>query len=392
MEEGGDIRSSSALSLIEMLGLIYEDFDIDNIEEKYFRLVDEIFPFDRIALFFIKHGKGVLQGKLARGFQGRAIEAVEIPLDGSHLLARLLTTGLPLRLDEKESGDGLPFPGLSNSAFIPIVKRKRPPCWQIKGCGHTDCPVYGKSWLRCWLVADAKCGACGGASPQERPCATCPVFRAFDFETVEGVLLVDNSLTGAPIREEVVTALSILSHAVAVAINNSKRFKKTFDSSIRDELTGLYNRRYFNERLLDEIERGKRYGEPVSLISCDIDFFKQVNDTFGHPVGDQVLVWLAGLFREGLRKSDVIARYGGEEFMFLLLSTPKEQAREAAEKIRQLVSASAMPHGGGAIRVTISCGVAALGPDGGSLENLIIRADNALYAAKAQGRNRVVAA
>jgi diguanylate cyclase (GGDEF)-like protein len=389
MEESGGMRGSSALSLIEMLGLIYEDLDIDNIEEKFFRLIDEIFPFDRTALFFIKHGKGVLQGKLARGFDGRVIETMEIPLDGSELFAGLLTTGLPLRIGEKECRGGLAPLELQNGAFIPIVKRKRPPCWQVKECGSTDCPAYGKNWLRCWLVAGTKCGACNDASPRERGCATCPVFRSFDFDTVEGMLLVDNSLTGTSIREEVLTALAIISHAVAVAINNSKRFKKTFDSSIRDELTGLYNRRYFNERLLDEIERGKRYGEPVSLISCDIDFFKEVNDTFGHPVGDRVLVWLADLFRESLRKSDVIARYGGEEFMILLLNTPKGQAQEAAEKLRQQVAGAVMDRDGKPIRVTVSCGVAALGPDGSSLENLIVRADNALYAAKAQGRNRV---
>ncbi|MEJ2034410.1 MAG: GGDEF domain-containing protein [Deltaproteobacteria bacterium] len=391
MKGSGRTQPSGALSLIEMLGLIYEDLEIDDIEEKFFRLIDEIFAFDRIALFFIKHGKGVLQGKLARGFDDQVIEKINIPLNRNRLLSELLSTAQPLRINE-ESRDDLPAFELRNSVFIPIVKRKRSLCWQAKECGSTDCPAYGKSWLRCWLMADAKCGACNGSPPRKRACGTCPVYLGFDFETVEGVLLADNSFTDTPISDEVVTALSIISHAVAVAINNSKRYRKTFEISIRDELTGLYNRRYFNERLLDEIERGKRYDEPVSLISCDIDFFKEVNDTFGHPVGDKVLAWLAVIFRKALRKNDVIARYGGEEFMILLLNTSKGQARHAAEKLRQLVAESAMDNEGNPIRVTISCGVAALDRDGCSLENLIVNADNALYAAKEQGRNQVCVA
>lgn len=392
MEGSDGIQPSGALALIEMLGLIYEDLDIDDIEEQFFRLIDEIFAFDRVALFFIKHGKGMLQGKLARGFDSGVIEEIEIPLRGGHALSGLLATGQPVCIETAEGSDELLPLKLRNSVFIPIVKRKRPACWQIRECGRSDCPAYGKSWLRCWLMADATCAVCSDSSSGGRSCAACPVFLGFDLGTVEGLLLVDNSPTDAPINKEVVTALSIISHAVAVAINNCKRFRKTLETSIRDELTGLYNRRYFNERLLDEIQRGHRYHEPVSLISCDIDFFKKVNDTFGHPVGDQVLAWLAALFLRTLRKSDVIARYGGDEFMILLVGTPKEAARKTAEKLRQVVAGSAMEHHGHPIRTTISCGVATWSPDGGSIENLIVKADNALYAAKARGRNRVCGA
>lgn len=382
-----------SLHLIEMLGLVSDFLDPATVEEQFFRLVDELFFFDRVALFFVKHGKGVLQGKLSRGFPSHPPEGIEISLAEGHPLAGLLTSGLPYRSATGSHGEEMgPLEALQlrNYAFIPIIKRKNLPCWKLEECTDTGCPAHGKSWLRCWHIPGTRCPLCrdsSSSSAKADGCAVCPVFSSF--ERLEGMLLVDNSLSGNPVSDEAVAALSVVSQMVALAICNSKRFQKTLASAIRDELTGLYNRRYFNERLLEEIERSRRYGEVVSLVSCDIDHFKRVNDTHGHAAGDRVLALLASILRNSLRKSDVIARYGGEEFIILLPDTPKEQARETAEKLRLKVAGTDIPHDGISLNITVSCGVASLGEDGDSIEALLDKADKALYAAKFRGRNQV---
>jgi diguanylate cyclase (GGDEF)-like protein len=381
-----------SLHLIEMLGLVSDFLDPIAVENHFFRLVDELFPHDRVALFFVKHGKGVLQGKLSRGFAPHSPEEFEVSLAEGQPLAELLTSGLPYRSatgDYEGEMGSLEVLQLRNFAFIPIIKRKNISCWKIKECADTDCPAFGKSWLRCWHIPGTKCSYCRNSSAIAKAagCAVCPVFLSF--ERLEGMLLLDNSLSGQPISDEVVAALSVVSQMVALAIFNSRHFQKTLASSIRDELTGLYNRRYFNERLLEETERSRRYGEIVSLISCDIDHFKRVNDTHGHPAGDRVLVLLGAIMRKTLRKSDVISRYGGEEFMVLLPNTSKKQARETAEKLRLRVAGMEIPHEGISLKITVSCGVVSLSEGGDSIEVLLDKVDKALYTAKFRGRNQV---
>jgi len=381
-----------SLPLIEMLGMISDFLDPAIVEEQFFRLVDELFPFDRVAFFFVKHGKGVLQGKLSRGFAAPLPEEVEVPLAAGQPLAELLTSGLPYRSaagkGEVEMGV-LEILQLRNFAFIPIIKRKNLPCWKIEECTDTDCPAHGKSWLRCWHIPGTRCPLCRDSSSAGTAdgCAVCPIFSSF--ERLEGMLLVDNSLSGNPISNEAVAALSVVSQMVALAVCNSKQFQKTLASAIRDELTGLYNRRYFNERLQEENERSSRDGGIVSLISCDIDQFKRVNDTHGHPAGDRVLTLLGTLLRNSLRKSDVIARYGGEEFMILMPDTPKEQAWKTAEKLRRHIAAMEIDHGGILFKITVSFGVASFDGDGDSIEKLLDKVDKALYTAKFLGRNQV---
>ncbi|MFA7383688.1 MAG: GGDEF domain-containing protein [Desulfurivibrionaceae bacterium] len=381
-----------SLPLIEMLGMISDFLDPAVVEEQFFRLVDELFPFDRVAFFFVKHGKGVLQGKLSRGFAAHLPEEVEVSLAAGQPLAELLTSGLPYHSadgkNEVEMGV-LEILQLRNFAFIPIIKRKNLPCWKIEECTDTDCPAHGKSWLRCWHIPGTRCPLCRDSSSAGKAdgCAVCPIFSSF--ERLEGMLLVDNSLSGNPISNEAVAALSVVSQMVALAVCNSKQFQKTLASAIRDELTGLYNRRYFNERLQEEIERSRRDGGIVSLISCDIDQFKRLNDSHGHPAGDRVLALLGTILRNSLRKSDVIARYGGEEFMILMPDTPKEQAWKTAEKLRQHIAAAEIDYGRTLLRITVSFGVASFAGEGDSIEKLLDKVDKALYTAKFGGRNQV---
>ncbi len=173
----------------------------------------------------------------------------------------------------------------------------------------------------------------------------------------------------------------------------SKFQKKIEDMAITDELTELYNRRYFYSKLNYEFEKAKRYKKDISCIMVDIDFFKKVNDNYGHHTGDNVLRVVSDSIKSACRNVDTTARYGGEEIVILLPETDKLKALLVAEKIRKIVENREIPYGSkGKIKVTISLGVAGFSSD--NIVNvvdpnqLVKDADTALYRAKDGGRNR----
>ncbi|GIX46361.1 MAG: hypothetical protein KatS3mg131_0572 [Candidatus Tectimicrobiota bacterium] len=160
-----------------------------------------------------------------------------------------------------------------------------------------------------------------------------------------------------------------------------------------DDLTGLYNRRYLLDRLAEEFLRARRYGSPLCVAMLDLDHFKEVNDTYGHLMGDTVLATVGGVIRATVRATDIAGRYGGEEFCLVLTETKLEGARLLAERLRRRVAAEPFPAPHGAtFFVTCSIGVAPFTPDMRNVTTLLARADQALYQAKAAGRNRVVLA
>lgn len=390
---------SHYLQVLESLNLIYEDLDLDKVEEKFIDLVANAFSFDRCALLFIKHKKEKLQGKLTRGFDPETIASISIPLADENLFIRPLITGVPLWGAHAAENDILDDCwakrlGVHNFVLIPVTCRTRKPCWEIKRCQKKSCPSYGKKWLRCWMVSDTLCHRSGSVYESEKAalCRQCTMFMDQDIETMEGIVLVDNSISNTPISQETVAVLTVIANAVGRAVNNSKLYVKTLNEAIRDALTGLYNRRYFNERLPDEVNRALRYGEAVSLIICDIDHFKTVNDRYGHPIGDEVLAWTAGNLMADRRKSDIIARFGGEEFALLLLNTDRDQAARIAEQLRQSFETKRFEKDGEQLPITLSFGVAELGKPVDSAEALVEDADRALYRAKNMGRNRVCVA
>jgi diguanylate cyclase (GGDEF)-like protein len=161
-----------------------------------------------------------------------------------------------------------------------------------------------------------------------------------------------------------------------------------------DALTQVANRRHFEQRLADEFQRWKRYKHPLTLVMVDVDHLKKVNDTYGHPVGDKVLVHVAAAIRASTRSTDFVARFGGEEFAILTPETPATSADVVAERIRDTIAKRtaerAEPEGIPA--VTASLGLASTDAEIESAEDLVRRADEALYRAKREGRNRVVRA
>jgi diguanylate cyclase (GGDEF)-like protein/PAS domain S-box-containing protein len=161
--------------------------------------------------------------------------------------------------------------------------------------------------------------------------------------------------------------------------------------AITDPLTGLFNRRYFMKRLRQAFAHYRRSGQEAVVLLMDIDYFKAINDTYGHAMGDRVLKGLSGLFKERFRQTDVVGRLGGEEFAVLLFDTAVEDAAEVAEEIREALAGMVFSTAAGeTFRVSVTCGVSGFAEDDETEDNILQRADDSLYLGKHSGRNRVV--
>ena len=184
--------------------------------------------------------------------------------------------------------------------------------------------------------------------------------------------------------------LGVITNQVAVAVENAKMYKKMEEMATTDGLTNLPNHRTFQNRLSEMLYRAERHSKPLSVVLLDIDKFKAVNDTYGHPVGDKVLQRMAKVLAGSIRKVDVVARYGGEEFVMVLEETDGRGALLLSERVRQEMASQIMKSDKGSFRVTISLGIASYPADGTEKEVLVDLSDQALYAAKESGRNRTV--
>jgi two-component system, cell cycle response regulator len=161
--------------------------------------------------------------------------------------------------------------------------------------------------------------------------------------------------------------------------------------SITDGLTGLFNHRHMHEQLHEEFERSRRSEDPIAVLMMDLDRFKQVNDTYGHPTGDVILYETARILRDSAREIDMIGRYGGEEFMAILPGTDESEAARFAERVRQRVADHVYRDESTEVQMTTSAGVASYpGASVDAPDDLIKFADQALYQAKESGRNRIV--
>jgi diguanylate cyclase (GGDEF)-like protein len=221
-------------------------------------------------------------------------------------------------------------------------------------------------------------------------------------------------------RRDELELIEILANQAAVAVENAALYRKIELQAVTDGLTGLYNHRFFYERLYQEVARAHRYEIPLSVLLLDIDDFKQFNDTFGHPLGDQVLRDVGEILGKGIRRGiDIAARYGGEEFAIILPHTPVTGAERVGsrlkkkvettvaegvglppagtgaaivgERLRQSIEEALFPGPGGRrrVHVTISMGIADLGRESHTGEELVRNADKALYLAKRKGKNRI---
>jgi len=176
---------------------------------------------------------------------------------------------------------------------------------------------------------------------------------------------------------------------VAIALENARLFEEVHRLAITDPLTGIFNRRHFYNLTMREFERSRRYNTRFSMLMMDIDNFKEINDTLGHPAGDQVLQQVALLFQVNLRKADIPCRYGGEEFTATLPETGIEAAHKLAKRLCTKIANTTMQTDRGGVHITVSIGVAEYGNECDTLDRLLDCTDRALYAAKTAGRKQV---
>lgn len=207
---------------------------------------------------------------------------------------------------------------------------------------------------------------------------------------VTGVIELINGKAGGSFEESDLRLMEAVADFAAIAIDNARSFALIQQLVITDELTGLYNAGYFLDFLDYELERARRYQATLSVVFLDMDYFKKVNDSYGHLVGSRLLTEVGQLLKKNVRKADIAARYGGDEFVIVLPNTPKEGAFILAEKLRDLIRENDfLVSQGHRIRVTASFGLASYPDDGDSKLKVIQLADEAMYAAKDAGRDMV---
>jgi diguanylate cyclase (GGDEF)-like protein len=199
------------------------------------------------------------------------------------------------------------------------------------------------------------------------------------------------------IREDIFTerqidSLRVLANQIAITMEKVHLYEEVQAMSVNDGLTGLTVHRHFQEKLELELKRTSRYGGNLSVVMADIDFFKKINDTYGHLAGDFILKTIALIFKNHTAPTDIVARYGGEEFIIVYPETEKDMAHMKAVKIRKDIESYKFMFNNQQIKVTMSMGVAGYPVDGTTRRSLIEKADQALYKAKEEGRNRVIKA
>jgi diguanylate cyclase (GGDEF)-like protein len=205
-------------------------------------------------------------------------------------------------------------------------------------------------------------------------------------DRILGILIVHQCQSIRDWQAGEVRLVAAVADQLAVAISHAQLFEQVKHQAITDGLTGLYNHIYFKNRMAEELNRAQRKGTACSLLMVDLDKLKQINDTYGHPIGDAAIRQVANTFKILLRSGDTAARYGGEEFAVILPETPLSEAVMIADRLRRNINRTPIP---GLGHISASIGAASFPGQAKSLEDIIEKADQALYSAKRGGRNRV---
>lgn len=204
-----------------------------------------------------------------------------------------------------------------------------------------------------------------------------------------GILWLGEKLKKRPYTQDDKTNLVTVANNIASTIDNARLYKELQKQAIRDPLTKLFNRRYLYETFDRELARAKRENYPISFLMVDIDHFKGINDSFGHPIGDEALKSLGSLLQKSIRQGDIACRYGGDEFIIIMPGLHKKDAEQRAESLRLEVKNIPIKTTSGMVFVTASIGIALYPEHGDNLEQIMKASDDALYEAKNAGRNRI---
>ena len=220
---------------------------------------------------------------------------------------------------------------------------------------------------------------------EKQKCLGLPLYRSQNLVGYLFALLPQNRTF-----PEIKPYAEIFTSEFSFALERARLLKEVEELSLFDGLTGVYRRQQFDRRLQEETVRAKSFKTTYCLMILDLDHFKRLNDTYGHLFGDSVLKRLGAILKQCIYETDFVARYGGEEFVVILPRADAEGVLRKAERIRQTLEAETFSEGDGAVKVTVSAGIAHYPRDGENPEEVLRRADEALYAAKSGGRNRVV--
>lgn len=321
---------------------------------------------------------------------------LHIPLIDKNSFTDAVLRGAALILDRRSVTSeydvkALELMGAERCLVLPLTSATHQPCHGYFHCKDSQCAAYENKEGKCWQFSGTHCkGAIYGIYADKiAACLACELF------TPVGAFLLDISQESVPLPDLDTEAAMRLLDAASLAVSNALLHEKTVQLSKTDGLTGLKNYREFKEAIQAELLRSKRYQRASSLLMIDVDHFKRYNDAYGHPQGDVLLKNMAELIQNNFKDTDIVARYGGEEFAVLLVETgAKDQAVAVAERLRAMVEKHKFSYEetqpGGSF--TISIGVSCYPEDGLAADELIQAADEALYRAKNEGRNRVVAA
>ncbi len=201
-----------------------------------------------------------------------------------------------------------------------------------------------------------------------------------------GLIIIGKKIVEGEYTDDEIVYIDRLMRFVSISLQNAIHYH----SSVTDFKTQLYNHSFFMKRLSEELAKVKRYNKSMTVMLIDIDFFKQLNDRYGHLAGDKVLFELARTLEKSLRREDIVARFGGEEFVIMLPESTLQAAYHVAERVRQDIENMEIPYLGNTLCITVSVGVSFIDPSRIETPQTIIdQADNALYTSKSEGRNRV---
>lgn len=326
-------RAEEAETLRQAASAVSSSLELNEVFDHILEQLERVVPFDSAAIFLVEGD--MLHMVDGKGFPLRAAQIGQaFPISKDVLFQEMIATGRPIILED-------------------AMKDGRFNAWggvqKVHGWAGTPLIVHGE---------------------------------------VIGCLTLDSEKHAAytPADADLIIAFA---GEVALAIEKARLFKQVQRLAITDPLTGLHNRRYFFEIAQREVHRARRIENPLTLIMMDIDYFKKVNDTFGHQTGDRVLVELARRLTEHVRMVDVVARYGGEEFLVLLPDTDLEEAMPVAERLHQCLMEMVVKADKGEVRISVSLGLAQMDEGCTDIETLVQHADQALYDSKNQGRGRI---
>jgi diguanylate cyclase (GGDEF)-like protein len=340
-----DLRAKNLSSLHDMSSTLNSSLDINQVLDKLSDQISPVTPYDFCAFLLYEEKTGDAVFAALRGYDARLI-GTRFPLEQSAIL---------LRMQKKWSGDEHTVikyydPALGDRgrdiSLFPFKEMQKP---------------YQSLYSHPLIARNKFVGA-----------------------------VVLGSLRTNAFSEYQRSFMETLLNQVAMVVDNSMMHQNIRDLARNDGLTGLLNHRTFMEKLSEEYKRIDRESRPFSILLMDIDKFKNVNDTYGHPVGDLAIKAVAQVLRDTARATDFVARYGGEEFTVGMVDTNSKGAEQMAERVRKRMEATVVTRiGGRDLKITLSIGVSSFPEDTKNAADLVTMADNALYQAKRSGRNKV---